>query len=239
MRRIVAFGSAVTLLAGLSTTAAAQDEGDAAAWFAMMFTPYGALPPVVTQAMAGIPRADAAAQAFEIRYGRWKFDIADDYFHTVGVGGRVRGLGFAFGYETCDGCDGTVMVGFDFEAMLATRPIGTAPLGPTLMVGLRPALGVGVFTGDSEGYALAGTVDLPISVSVPAGTGGHFVPFLSPGFGVGRLDAGSDGETGVRPSIGAGVGFLTANGLGINLGWRRVFLEGLPSTLGLAVSVAR
>ena len=240
MRRILEIGCAVSLLAATAASGAAQDSNDAAAWFAMTFTPYGSLPPIATRAMAGLPRVDGApGRALEVRYGRWSFDDQDDEsFQTVGIGGRAGALGFVVGYETCDGCDGVIMLGIDFESVLSTQPVG-ASSASRLLIGLRPAFGAGVFTGEGNVYALSGTIDLPMSISVPAGTGGHFVPFLSPGVGVGRFGEGSGAETGIRASLGAGAGFITTTGVGIHLGWRKVFIEDGPSMLGLGLSWGR
>jgi len=104
---------------------------------------------------------------------------------------------------------------------------------------LRPALGAGVFTGNGDGCTLSGAVDLPIFVSVPAGTTAHVVPFLSPGVGVGFISDGTDSESGARASLGAGIGLVASNGLGIHPGWRRIFIEDGPSTLGIALSFGR
>src|SRR5687767_5125586 len=115
MRGMVAIGIAAVLLTATSTRSAAQDEGDVAAWFAMMFSPYGALPPVATEAMAGIPRpAGTFARILEIRYGRWAFDEDDDKFNTIGIGGRAGPVGFVVGYEKCDECDAIILAGVDF-----------------------------------------------------------------------------------------------------------------------------
>lgn len=244
MRGIRVMGAALGLLASVGATGSAQEARDEAAWLAMMFTPYGALPPVVTPAMAGIPLVEGRpGSAFEIRYGRWRFDVGDEYLHTVGVGGRAGALGFVLGYETCDGCEGAVMGGIDFEVMLRASPIG-APSGtsapnPQFSLGLRTAFGLGVGTGSDSFNAISGTLDLPIAVSIPIGTGGHLVPFLSPGGGVARLSAEGDAEIGVRASLGAGVGLVMAGGFGAHLGWRRIFLEDAPSSLGLGISFAR
>ena len=244
MRRIRVMAAALGLLAAMGTTVSAQDEGDAAAWFAMMFTPYGALPPMATPGMAGIPREEARARgAFEMKYGRWRFDDGDDYLHTVGLGGRAGALGFVIGYTSCDGCDGVVMGGIDFESVLATsapgRSTGIATRPAEFTVSLRSGFGLGVATGDSESNAVTATLDLPIALSLPVGTGGHLVPFISPGVGAGRLSGGGEADIGIRAALGVGVGLMLPGGFGAHLGWRKIFLEDAPTTLGLGMSIAR
>ena len=240
MRGILAVAVAVGFIATTGTNAGAQDETDFAAWLAMTFTPYGSLPPLVTPTMLGTPGVDGrAGAAFEVRYGRWGFED-DDEFNTFAIGGRGGPVGFALGYEVCEGCDdGIIIGGVDFESVLRTSQLGTDASPSVLSIGLRPGIGVGVFTGEGSGWALSGTVDVPISMTMPMGTTAQVVPFLSPGFGVGRLAEGSESETGVRVALGAGVAFVTANRFGIHLGWRKIFIEDGPSTVGLAVSFGR
>jgi hypothetical protein len=66
------------------------------------------------------------------------------------------------------------------------------------------------------------------------------VPFVAPGFGVGALRGGGDSDSGTRPSIAFGAGLVDlAPGLGLNLSWRRVFLESAPATIGIGLTVDR
>jgi len=241
MRMILGMVAAVGLLAVTSTTAIAQDESDVAAWFAMMLTPYGALPPLGTRAMAGLPATDGrAAGAFEVKYGRWSFDEADEGWNTFGLGGRLGSVGLTVGYGKCDDCDeGAIMGGVDFESILLRSPFGTEVSDASFAVGVRPSLGFGIPTGDVEGNAFAANVDVPLSFTMPFGVGARFVPFVAPGIGVGRLSDDTDSETGTRVAIAAGVGFLTSGGFGLHLAWRKIFIDEGPSTLGVGVSFGR
>jgi hypothetical protein len=241
MRMILGMVAAVGLLAATSTTATAQDESDIAAWFAMMFTPYGALPPLGSRAMAGLPPTDGrAAATFEIKYGHWAFDEVEEPWNTFGLGGRVGSVGLTLGYGKCEGCDdGFIMGGLDFESILLRSPFGTAASNASFAVSVRPSLGFGMPTGDGEGNVFAANVDFPLSFTMPVGVGSRFVPFVAPGFGFGRLDDGTDSETGTRAAIAAGVGFLTSGGFGMHLAWRKIFIDEGPSTLGVGVSFGR
>lgn len=241
MRAILGVVAAIGLVAATSTTATAQDESDALAWFAMTLTPYGALPPLGSRAMAGIPPTDGrAGGTFEVKYGRWSFDESEEGWNTFGLGGRVGSVGFTFGYGKCEGCsDGIIMGGVDFESILFRSPFGTEVSDASFAIGLRPSLGIGLPTGGGGGNAMAANIDVPVSFSMPVGVGSRLVPFVAPGFGVGRLSGDSDSETGTRAAIAAGVGFLASGGFGVHLAWRKIIIEDGPSTFGVGVSFGR
>jgi len=240
MRGILALAAAVGLLAVRSTNAAAQDRADFAAWFALTFTPYGALLPMVTPGMVGAdPVEGRASRAVEVRYSRWSFEGDGDVFNSFGAGGRIGGVGFGAGHSQCSGCDGVFMGGVDFEAVLKTTTLGSDASASLISIGLRPAVGIGFFTDVTKLIVLSGAIDLPVSVSIPVGTAAHLVPFLSPGAGVGRISDRGESRTGTRASLAAGVGLVAANGLGVHLGWRRIFIEDGPSTLGVGISFGR
>jgi hypothetical protein len=66
------------------------------------------------------------------------------------------------------------------------------------------------------------------------------VSFLAPGFGYGRLAEGDENESGTRAALGGGVGLLNiGGGLGVNLGFRKIFLEEAPTQWGLGLSWSR
>src|SRR5687768_2629395 len=98
MRAIIGV-TAIGLLATTTTLAAAQDESDIAAWYAMMVTPFGALPPMVTPAMAGMASADGRRPlSLDLRYGRWSFDDGEEPWNTFGLGVHARNVGIVLGY---------------------------------------------------------------------------------------------------------------------------------------------
>jgi hypothetical protein len=233
----------VGLLLAPAATASAQSLKDAAAFYAMMISPYGALPTLVTPGMVAAPVAGQPAKSFDARYGRWEFDQDDDQFYTIGLGGRFGNFGVVVGYEKIQGGDeGVVMGGLDYEATLVTAPVGTGPSTPTFLVGLRPSIGYGTLTGDEDMTAFALNVDVPFSLSMPLGTGGRLVPFVSAGYGLGKFDSEVEEElskTGTRAAVAAGVAFFGSNGLGVHLAWRKIIIDEGPSALGLGVSFGR
>ena len=244
IRIIQGIAIAVGLLAVVATNAAAQSLKDAAAFYAMMFSPYGALPALVTPGMVGAPAgAGKPARSFDARYGRWSFDEEDDEFYTIGLGGRFGRFGVVVGYEKIQGGDdGVIMGGLDFETTIVNTPVGTGTSGSTFLIGLRPSIGYGTLTGDEKLTAFAANIDVPFSFSVPMGTGGRLVPFVSPGFGVGKFESEVEEElstTGTRAAIAAGAAFFGANGLGVHLAWRKVIIDEGPSAIGIGVSFGR
>ena len=240
MRAFLVAVAAVGLLSATSTVAVAQDEDDSdvAAWLAMMFTPYGALPPLVSRTMAGIGSGEGGGGSFEIKYGHWGFDD-DDMWNTVGLGGRAGPLGFTFGYGKCSGCDEGLLMGqVDFESILARSPFGPDASGGSFAIGVRPSAGFGKPT-EGDGSALAANVDLPVSFSMPVGVRSHIVPFVTPGIGVGRYADEFNSETGFRASIAAGMAFFVSEQFGIHAAWRKIFIDEGPGTFGVGVSFGR
>ena len=246
MRRFLRAAAAIGWFGAMAGVANAQDIGEVGAWYGMMFTPFGALPPVVTPAMANVaPVAGRSPMSFDARYGHWDFGGGEEPVNAFGLAGRARNVGLTAGYMKCDGCDGgLMMLGVDFESVLTRMPLGGPESASTLVVGVRPGLGYSMGTGDfDETKAFSATVDLPVSLSVSLGTSARIVPFVAPGLGFGRFEDSdpsfTEGESGVRGSIGAGIGLLMTNGLGVHFGWRQVILEDAPSILGLGVSISR
>jgi hypothetical protein len=242
MRPILGTVAIAAVIAVSARNVDAQSESDVAAFFAMSFTPYAALTPTVTPLMAGRARPDGQMGSFvEARYGHWQFDEAEEGWNSYALGGRFGAFGVILGYGKCEDCDdGIIMAGVDYEAILTRSPLGTDGSSGSFAVGVRPSLGYGKPTGDEdEGDAIAVNVDVPLSLSVPVGTGAQFVPFIAPGLGWGRLSADEENESGTRGAIGAGVGFLTAGGFGAHLSMRKIFIEDGPTTYGVGISFGR
>jgi len=239
MKVCTTLACAAALVATAARPAAAQDLHDFVAWAAMMSTPYGGLAPTVTRAMAG--GAATGRSAFELRYGHWAFDGESDAIHIGGVGARVGAVGFVIGYEGCSGCDGGLIGGVDYEAVVIKQQLTADNAHSLFTVGLRPALGLGhTLGGGGSATTIAATLDAPIAVSVPVGRTAKMVPYVSPGFGVGAIRAEGDSEHGTRGAVAFGVGLVDVTpGLGVNLGWRKIFLQDAPMTLGIGLTFER
>jgi hypothetical protein len=212
--------------------ASAQDAGDFAAFVALAFTPVGAFVPLP-------PAGGSRGSAFVFRYGNLDLGGDDGSLHNFAVGGDIalqRGrLGLTLGGTTCDGCDGSIMAGVDYTAVLAQNVVSVA---------LRPALGF-MKPLEGDGTALSLGLSLPIGVELSGATGPVFVPYLVPGFGFGRI-SGEDGfgeddsESGVRPMLGGGLAIAgRQSAFALHLGFQKVFIEEGEMTLGLGVSIGR
>lgn len=243
MRDSLTLAIAIGLLATGGANATAQDPAGVVAWFAMAFTPYGALPPLVSQRMAGgTPADEPVPSRLEARYGQWAFDGDDRGFSTIGIGGRVGDFGFGGGYEQCGGCDGritgdgVVMAGIDYEFALRAWTFGSEARQSQLSIGLRPAGGIGFFTDVTKLIVLSGTVDIPVAATIPMGSSARVVPFLSPGVGIGRVADRGESRKGARPTLAAGLALMAANGLGLHVGWRRLFPNDVPATVGVGLT---
>jgi hypothetical protein len=229
----------LALAAATARPAAAQNVHDFVAWAAMMSTPYGTLPPNVTRAMAGGPATGHSS--IELRYGHWAIDGESDAVHLGGIGGRIGAIGLVLGYEGCSGCDGGIIGGVDYEAVVVKQTLNADNAHSLFTLGLRPAVGLGhTLGGGGSATTISATMDVPIAVSVPVGKTAKMVPYISPGFGVGAIRSGDETENGTRGALAFGVGLVDlAPGLGLNLGWRKIFLEDAPMTIGIGLTVER
>jgi hypothetical protein len=224
-------------MVGMVQPAQAQEASDIAAFIGLTSTPYGALPAVVSPSMTG-----AKGRVWDFRYGRYSDDASDVSVSTYGVGGNfamgAKGrLGVDIGYQTCEDCDATIMGGIDYSMNLVTHKLGAAANASSLIVGLRPALGYGKV---EEASALSLSAEFPISMSFKVGQRTSMVPFLSPALGWGRVSFDGESESGAKPVLGGGVGFTNVVGnIGLNVGFRKFFIDEAPTQWGLGMSWTR
>jgi hypothetical protein len=225
-------------MVGMVQPAQAQDASDAAAFLGMTTTPYGALPAVVSPLMTG-----TKGHVWDFRYGRWSDDASDVTMNTYGIGGNFAlgatgRIGIDAGYQNCEDCDATIMLGVDYSRNLVTHKLGAAANASSLIVGIRPALGYGKLEG---GTSLSLTAEFPISMSFRVGQRTNMVPFLSPALGWGRVSPDDfDAESGTKPVLGGGVGFTNVVGnIGLNVGFRKFFIDEAPTQWGLGMSWSR
>lgn len=208
------------------TRGSAQDVGDFAAYTALVFTPVGGFVPLPPAASV------ARGSAFVFRYGN--LDVGDGSLHNFSLGGDIatqRGrLGLTLGGTTCDGCDGNIMAGVDYTALLSQN---------VLSVALRPAFG---FSKPLEGggTALSFGVSLPVGAELGEATGPVFVPYLVPGLGFGLISGNGESESGVRPMLGGGLSIAgRRSNFAVHFGLQKVFIEEGEMTFGLGMSIGR
>jgi hypothetical protein len=235
MKKFITAVAAAALVVGASVPASAQDANDAVAFFALISTPYGALPAVASGSAKAGPSLD-------VRYGRYSFEGSDYSINNLGVGGNFAAaggrMGIMLGMVNGEEGDGAKMAGIDFNRAFMTRPIG-ASTSSNVSLALHPALGYGKFD-DVEVNSLSFAMDVPVQLSMSTKSGMEIVSFLAPGFGYGRLSGDGESESGTRTVLGGGVGLLNiGGGLGVNLGFRKIFLDQAPTQWGLGMSWSR
>ena len=222
------------LLAASGTPAAAQD--DFVAHFALHSTPVAALPPVAPASVAD------AGTGYSLRYGRLAFGDGPDAVHNVGFrvdqqAGRGR-VGWTFGGQLCAGCAGLAMAGVDLQYPLRTTTAATAERRIGLAVALAPSFGVALpFSGG--GVVGSAALAVPAGIDVPVGRRARLVPFVAPGIGLGAVVAGGGGASGMRPIVGGGVELRSGDGLGLSVGFQKVFVSGSDVQFGAGVAWRR
>lgn len=226
---------ALTLL--WAVPAAAQSDKDVTAYFALIGTPPGALPPVLSNAMLGrtMPAPD-----FRIRYGHISTAGTDfnNFAATLGIPAGTKAMvGITAGYEaiSCDGCNGHFIAGATAEGRLSSTPIGTGADASLLTIGLNGEFGYGHPSGASL-YTL--TAGVPVAL-VANGAALKIAPFLTPAIAWGHeSDDGGVSESGTRFLLGGGVTFQsTTHALGANVGFQKVFINGGDTVFGISVII--
>lgn len=233
MKKIFAIATSALVLT--ASTMSAQEEpnvGDAVAYMAINMTTVGTLPPLATNTLAA-----AGGIGWHLQYGRlsWGEDVSSNAF-AGGVDlslGSGR-LGLTAGYMMTDyGSDvegeNHLMIGTRYSQQLAG-----AALNPTSRwaMGLEAELGFG-FPEDVKALVVA--AGLPIKLTL--GRNVKVSPFVTPGFGYGRLSAEGESESGTRFMVGAGLGLGFANGVGVNFGLKKAFIEEGKTQFGLGFTI--
>ena len=218
-----------------ATPAAAQSVSDAAAYFALISTPQGALPPILSEPMLGrVMRSMDVA----LRYGHVGLDGGSLNSFDVRLGfpmGTRSMFGVNAGYQdvSCRGnCDGHFMLGANAEGRLTSSTVGSGADAAKLTVGLNGEVGLGK---RDDITAVGFTAGLPVALLAGTPTL-RIAPFLTPGLGVGHASINGDGETGVRFLLGGGVTFESlTSGIGANVGFQKVFINHGKTMFGLSL----
>ena len=215
---------------------ASAQVDDYVAWVALMTTPVGAFGPSVDDPLAS---GEESGWGLRARYGHWQFAPNDDNTTNLGVAATFPAgqgsLSLEVGLTTqkdCSSCD-AYMVGADLQVPLLNSENGLA-------VSLNPEVGYMTPANESGFTAFALAANLPIAYPITAGGTLRIVPFLSPGFGLGRVSGGGESETGARLMFGGGAALVhTPTGIRVTPTISRVFLEGEVSVLGIALGFGR
>jgi len=218
-----------------ATPAAAQSVGDAAAYFALLSVPQGAVPPILSE-----PMLDRVMRSMDIalRYGHVSLDGGGLNNYDVRLGfplGTKAMFGVNAGYQdlTCRGsCDGHVMIGANVEGRLTSAPIGNGADAAKLTIGLNGEAGLG----RQSGITVVGlTAGLPIALVAGTPTL-RIAPFLTPALGFGHATIDGNSDSGERFLLGGGVTFESlTSGIGANIGFQKVFITRGKTMFGLTL----
>lgn len=225
-------------LSATATSLAAQSPGGVAAYTALIVSPPGGLPATLTNVLLG--RAGASPE-FGARYGQWNdASITTRDFGATGrfAVGTKASLGATAGYvnANCTGCEGSWMVGVVADQRYALASHGDGSDATTVVYALSEDLGFAK-PRSSSGHAVS------LSVHAPTATVFHrgavaIAPFISPGYGFGQTDDGSQTDSGVRPMLGGGIGIANVrSGLGVTIGAERVMMDGARTVFGASLSM--
>lgn len=221
-----------------ATSLVAQSAGGVAAYTALVVSPPGGLPPTLTNVLLG---RTAASPEFGVRYGQW--DDAPITTRDFGATGRLgmgtkASVGATAGYAhpNCGGCEGNWMIGVVADQRYALASHGSEPDATTVVYALSEDLGFAK-PRSSSGHAISLSVHAPTATVFRRGEVA-IAPFISPGYGFGQTDDGSQTDSGVRPMLGGGIGIANLrSGLGVTISAERVMMDGARTVFGASLSV--
>ena len=213
----------------------AQSVSDAAAYFALVSTPQGALPPILSEAMLG---RTMRSMDVALRYGHISLQGGSLNSYDVRLGfplGTKAMFGVNAGYQdlSCRGsCDGHFVAGANVEGRLSSSSLGNGADAATLTVGLNGEAGLGRRS-DATIFGL--TAGLPIALLSGTPTL-RIAPFLTPAIGLGRVSDNGGSDTGTRFLLGGGITFESlTSGIGANVGFQKVFINGGETMFGVTL----
>jgi hypothetical protein len=230
--------SLLSLSLGLCSAAPlrAQLRGDAAAYLALISTPVGAVPPILTAPMLNqtmknvdfavrfghISITDGSTNAFDARLG-----IPAGQSVVVGVNGGYQGRSCRAG-----GCQGHFIGGANIEGRFASVVLGSNADAAQLTVGLNGEIGFGRRSGTALTSITGG---LPVAlVSGPLHL--RVAPFLTPGIGWGRISGGGMSDMGMRFLLGGGVMFQSlTTGVGATVGFQKALIDNGDMMFGIGL----
>ena len=251
MRIAVRFAAACFVAMSIvAAPVAAQTANDAAAYFGLISTPLGGLPPIATNTILDEPHNGAA---FALRYGHVAGDDFTSTFNNFGAtavlpwgttstfsltGGIVH-TSFDDGFTTTS--DNTLMLSAGADTRLGAMPLSSARDAARIVVGVNGELG---FAKPSGGTVWSGSVGLPVSLVSATSSRDQlrFVPFVTPAFGFANLSSdnanGINGgsDSGTRFMIGAGISIYNrSNSVAVNAGLQYIPISGGHTQFGLGV----
>jgi hypothetical protein len=232
--------SAVAVLAIVALPLGAQSINAAVAYGALITTPAGALPPVLSNAMLLRPMTQPD---IAVRYGHISDNGISLNTFDARVGfplGTKAMVGVNAGYQdaSCNlgNCDSHFIAGANAEGRLASTMLGTGSEAAQLTIGLNGDAGFGKNNGAS---VFGFTGGLPVAL-VSRMSKALIAPFLTPAFGWGRASENGLSQNGTRFLLGGGVTLQsTTSPIGANFGFQKVFIDGGETVFGVSLVVGK
>ena len=258
--RAAALSLTTVLFLTVAAPLAAQSAGDYAAYQALVFTPVGALTPVMTSTLTGelqqgvhfavryaYMRDVSQPTAGPVRLGSSGFESAqlgaNNFAATAvlpaGIGSSISLTAGSF-YPSCDGCKAHLMLGAGGDLRLTSLSTGSQPDSPRVLVGLNGELGFGA---PSDAKLLAASIGIPLSL-VQRGQGMRIAVFVTPQVGLGSAyysDAvGGGSDSGMRFGVGGGIGvYNPASTVAVSLGAQYVDFPSSTGVYGVTVRLGK
>ncbi len=238
IRQVMFLATAVALVGFAARPLAAQNDfpdfdefpGDVAAYIALHLTPTAGLAPVA-------PNVGRQALSLRGQYGRHEMGGESSNAFAVGLDFPIairHSAGFTAGYYSpgVDDVDGHFMVGGQITGNLTGLH---APPGEGFSIAPTYELQVGYARPDDVD-AFSASAGLPIAFPYRATTV-TFTPYVTPAFGWGRLSGEGESVSGSRFLISGGAALEFANGFGVHVGARRIFIDDADVLWGVGVSL--
>lgn len=221
----------------IAAPASAQTIDEFAAWGALVRSPIGG----VLSAPGEAHDASAPRRAVTLNRGTWSFGAGDDETTNLGAtmefpAGRFAVVlhGMVTSVRNCSDCGGNVLGGGLLYRLNSIR-LGGAE-GARLDIAINPAANFGSFA-DGDASAVTAAVSVPFSLSVPIGPV-TLRPFLTPGYGYGRVTAASESYGATRALFGYGLALASRSGrLQAHVGTMEVRLEEAPTVTAMGLTL--
>lgn len=234
MKKIFAIAASALVLAAPAITAQQGPSAkDIAAYMAINSSTVGALPPLATNTLAG-----AGGIGWHAQYGRmdWGSDVSTNSFaggFDVNLGAGRVGVTAGYMSVSCPTglqCDGHLMIGTRYSNQLTGAKFAN---GGRWQLGFEGEIGVGL---PEDERAMAISAGLPVKLTF--GKNIKVSPFLTPSFAHGSYSyADETSESALKFMVGAGVGLGLRNGVGVNFGLRKVFVDEGETQYGLGFTI--
>lgn len=215
---------AVALTGTMAPTAQAQSDEAVAAAVALMLTPAGSFANVSPAALGN------NATSLGADYGRY---TGDGERNSYGLHLDWHSLRATLGVGTQTGFENVWMAGVS-----AGRTMFSAT---ALQVGLEGDVGFGRVKDEGTSAtlnAMSAGARVPFSMTLSSDAV-TFVPYLAPGGFFGRLSSEGESESGFRMTLNGGVRLGFGNGVAVDVGLQRIFIDDAETLFGVGLSLAR